>query len=45
MATMPMTTCSTVGRIKNLYLVMPNAPMPPTDNGVLLWGEVEDNEH
>jgi hypothetical protein len=27
------------------YQAMPGAPMPPTDNGFYLWGDIEGNEH
>lgn len=32
-------------RIAALYLKMPGAPFPPTEDGWYLWGEVSDNDH
>jgi hypothetical protein len=31
--------------IQKLYEQMPGAPTPPYDDGMRLWGEVQDTEH
>jgi hypothetical protein len=31
--------------VARLYSALPGAPMPPTEDGWYLWGEVEGNDH